>query len=164
MDAVFAGRKVRLFFYRFGRSEKWRGLLTTNTKFEAMEAYRIYALRWSIEVCFHECKSLLNMGKCQGRDFSEQIAAASIAMIQYNVLAFVKRIEAYETIGGLVREASAQTLEETIAERIGIVIIKVVQSICEVIDIDHKQLIEAIIMDNEKIAALYTSFWQPKTA
>lgn len=104
------------------------------------------------------------MGKCQGRDFSEQIAAMSIAMIQYNVLAFVKRFEAYETIGGLFREASAQTLEVTIAERIWLMIIDVVQSICNVIELDYEQLIEAVIMDNEKIAALYTSFCQPKTA
>ena len=41
------------------------------------------------------------MGKCQGRDFTEPIAAMSLAMIQYNVLAFVKGFEAYETIGGL---------------------------------------------------------------
>lgn len=164
VDAVFAGRKVRLFFYRFGRSEKWRGLLTTNTKLEAMEAYRIYALRWSIEVCFHECKSLLNMGKCQGRDFSEQIAAMSIAMIQYNVLAFVKRFEAYETIGGLFREATAQTLELTIAQRLWLMITEIVQSICDVIDIDHDQMIEAVIMGNEKIAALCTSLTDQKVA
>lgn len=164
VDAVLAGRKVRLFFYRFGKSEKWRGLITTDTKLDAMEAYRIYSLRWSIEVCFHECKSLLNIGKCQGRDFSEQIAAMSIAMIQYNVLAFVKRFEAYETIRGLFREASAQTLELSIAERLWLMIIEIKQSICDVIDINHEQLIEAIIKGNERIATLYASYCCPKTA
>lgn len=164
MDAVFAGRKVRLFFYRFGRSEKWRGLLTTDTKLEAMEAYRIYALRWSIEVCFHECKSLLNLGKCQGRDFSEQIAAMSIAMIQYNVLAFVKRFEAYETIGGLFRDTTAQTLELTIAERIWQLILDIADTISEFVEIDIEQLIETIVTRSPKIAALYSSLHRLKSA
>ena len=158
VDAMLAGRKIRLFFYRFGRSEKWRGLLTTDTKLEAMQAYRIYAQRWSIEVCFHECKSLLNMGKCQGRDFSEQIAAMSIAMIQYNILAFVKRFEAYETIGGLFRKVSSQTLELTIAERIWQLILDIANTISELVEIDEEQMIEAIVNGNEKIAALYASF------
>ena len=60
------------------------------------------------------------------------------------------------------REASAQTLEVTIAERIWLMIIEVVHSICNVIDLDHEQLIEAVIMDNERIAALYTSFFSTK--
>ena len=157
VEAVFAGRKVRLFLYRFGRSDKWRGLLTTNTGLDAMEAYRIYAQRWSIEVCFHECKSLLGMGKCQGRDFSEQIAAMSIAMIQYNVLAFVKRFQAYETIGGLFRDASGQTLELTIAQRIWQLILDIANTISEVVDFDADQMVEAIISGNEKIAGIYSA-------
>ena len=32
-------------------------------------------MRWSIEVAFHECKGLLNLGKCQCRDFASQYAA-----------------------------------------------------------------------------------------
>lgn len=151
VDAVFAGRKVRLFFYRFGKSDKWRGLLTTDTSLNAMKAYRVYAQRWSIEVCFHECKSLLNLGKCQCRDFSSQIAAMSVVMIQYNVLALVKRFEAYETIGGLFKEVSAQTLELTIAERVWQLITELLSSISELVDMDTDQLIEAIINENDKI-------------
>lgn len=157
VDAVFAGRKVRLFFYRFGRSDKWRGLLTTDTRLEAMKAYRIYALRWSIEVCFHECKSMLGMGKCQGRDFSEQIAAMSIAMIQYNVLAFVKRFQAYETIGGLFREVSGQTLELAIAQRVWQLILDIADTISEFVDFDADQMVQAIVNGNEKIAGMYAA-------
>ena len=151
VDAVFAGRKVRLLFYRFGKSDKWRGLLTTDTGLNAMSAYRIYAQRWAIEVCFHECKSLLGLGKCQCRDFASQIAAMSVVMIQYNVLAFVKRFQAYETIGGLFRQVSAQTLELTIAERVWQLIKELLTSISELVDMDTDQLIEAIITENDKI-------------
>ena len=151
VDAVFAGRKVRLFFYRFGKNDKWRGLITTDTRLNAMKAYQIYSQRWSIEVCFHECKSLLGMGKCQCRDFCSQIAAMSVAMIQYNVLAFVKRFEAYETIGGLFKDASAQTLELTINERVWLLMKELLTSISELVDMDTDQLIEAIITENDKI-------------
>lgn len=154
VDAVFAGRKVRLFFYRFGKSDKWRGLLSTDTSLNALKAYQIYALRWSIEVCFHECKSLLGLGKCQCRDFSSQIAAMSVVMIQYNVLAFVKRFEAYETIGGLFKQVSAQTLELTIAERIWQLMTEVLVSISELVDMDTDQLLEVIITENDKISNL----------
>ncbi len=119
-----------------------------------MKAYQVYALRWSIEVCFHECKSLLGLGKCQCRDFSSQIAAMSVVMIQYNVLAFVKRFEAYETIGGLFKQVSAQTLELTIAERIWQLMTEVLVSISELVDMDTDQLIEVAIAENDKISKL----------
>lgn len=151
VDAVFAGRRVRLFFFRFGKSDKWRGLITTDMCLSAMKAYRIYAQRWTIEVCFHECKSLLGMGRCQCRDFSSQIAALSVVMIQYNLLAFVKRFEAYETIGGLFRQVSAQTLELTVAERVWLLIKELLTSISVLVDVDIDQLIEAIITENDKI-------------
>ncbi len=32
-------------------------------------------MRWAIEVSFAEAKRLLNLGKCQCRDFASQIAS-----------------------------------------------------------------------------------------
>lgn len=43
-------RKVKLFFCRMGKNEKWRILLTTNTTLDFLQAYEIYAMRWDIEV------------------------------------------------------------------------------------------------------------------
>ncbi|MBR2147135.1 MAG: hypothetical protein IJ925_06920 [Muribaculaceae bacterium] len=121
-------------------------------------------MRWSIEVCFHECKSLLNLGKCQCRDFSSQIAATSMAMIQYNVLAFVKKFKAYETIGGLFMDVAEQTVELTIAERIWQLILDIATSISELVTIDTEQLIEAIVNNNEKFYGIYLAITNKNVA
>lgn len=38
--------------------------MTTDIRLEFLEAYRIYAQRWSLEVVFKEAKGLLGLGKC----------------------------------------------------------------------------------------------------
>jgi len=103
MEARFDGVPVRLFFCKRGKKGKWNGMLTTNTELDFLEAYRIYSMRWAIEVSFSEMKSHLRLGKCEARDFTEQIASISLTVLQYNILTPVKRFDSYETIGGVVR-------------------------------------------------------------
>ena len=43
--------------------------------------YSYYAMRWSIAVCFAEIKGLLNLGKCQDRNFTEQIASIALCFM-----------------------------------------------------------------------------------
>lgn len=84
-STVFAGKALKLFFYRFGRKGEWKALLSTDTSRTPYKTYQIYSMRWSIEVSFHDCKSILRMGKCQCRDFGSQIASISLNMLQYNL-------------------------------------------------------------------------------
>ena len=63
-------------------------------------------MRWTTEVAYHDCKQLLDFGKCQSVHFSAQIASFTLTMMQYNILCTVKRFEAYETIGALFRETT----------------------------------------------------------
>ena len=102
----FAGTPVKLFFYRNGKNGEWNALLSTNTALSAYEAYKIYSIRWAIEVAFSEAKRLLNLGKCQCRDFASQIASISLCMLQNNILGYVKRYESYEAIGGVFRDVT----------------------------------------------------------
>jgi len=53
-DVTFAGVSCRLFLIRHTQHGNWNGLLTTNTKLDFFEAYRIYAQRWSQEVVFYD--------------------------------------------------------------------------------------------------------------
>lgn len=62
-DVVFAGRKVRLFFTKRSKNADWNGLITTNTSLDFLDAYRIYSMRWSLEVVFKDGKSNLGLGK-----------------------------------------------------------------------------------------------------
>ncbi len=56
VDVEFAGRKVRLFFTKRNKKSEWNALITTNTELEFKEAYRIYSMRWSLEVVFKDSK------------------------------------------------------------------------------------------------------------
>ena len=77
---------VKLFFYRNGKKGYWNALLSINTALNAYEAYKR-----AIEVSFADDKRLLNLGKCQCRNFASQIASISLCMLQYNILGYVKR-------------------------------------------------------------------------
>jgi len=55
----------------------------------------------TIEVMFRELKQHLQLGKCQSRDFDAQIASVTISMILYIFLSYFRRMNAYESIGGL---------------------------------------------------------------
>lgn len=152
--AVFADKPVKLFFYRFGRKGEWKALLSTDTSLTPFKAYQIYSMRWSIEVSFHECKSLLNLGKCQCRDFGSQIASISLNMLQYNLLSYVKRFESYETIGGLFKELTAQTVELSITEKIWGLIQEIVSTVADLFSTDFDELMTCIINENKKLDAI----------
>jgi len=67
---------------------------------------------------FKEKKEYLNLGKCQSNDFDAQIADATISSILYILLAYVKRVESYDTIGDLFQCINEEIREKTLAERI----------------------------------------------
>lgn len=153
-DAIFAGKAVKLFFYRFGRKGEWKALLSTDTSLTPYKAYQIYSMRWSIEVSFHECKSLLKLGKCQCRDFGSQIASISLNILQYNLLSYVKRFESYETIGGLFREITAQTVELSVTEKIWGLIQQLVSAIADFFSADFDEILTNILYENKRLNAI----------
>ena len=162
--ATFAGKRVKLFFYRFGRKGEWKALLSTDTSLTPYKAYKIYSMRWSIEVTFHECKSLLKLGKCQCSDFGSQIASISLCMLQYNLLSYVKRFESYETIGGLFREITEQTVELSITEKIWGLIQEIVSEIADLLSTDFDELMTNIIYQNKQLNALMKVIQQLQVA
>ena len=121
-------------------------------------------MRWSIEVTFHECKSLLKLGKCQCSDFGSQIASISLCMLQYNLLSYVKRFESYETIGGLFREITEQTVELSITEKIWGLIQEIVSEIADLLSTDFDELMTNIIYQNKQLNALMKVIQQLQVA
>lgn len=101
-----------------GKNAEWNGLITTNTSLGFLDAYRIYSMRWSLEVVFKDSKSNLGLGKYQMRNFTSQIASTAITAMQYNLLSASRRFSDYETIGGLFKDAADQSVELTVTERI----------------------------------------------
>ena len=155
MEVELAGMPVKLFFCKRGKHGNWNGLLTTNTELDFFEAYRIYSMRWAIEVSFNEMKGLLRLGKCEGRNFTEQIASISLVVIQYNILGLVKRFNSYETIGGLFAEITSGTTEFSVVERLWTLILEVVTEIAAAISADYVELMEAALNGNSHLRRLF---------
>ena len=158
IDVKFAGTTVRLFFSKRGRKGQWNGLLTTDLSLSFLKAYRTYATRWTTEVAYHDCKQLLDFGKCQSVHFSAQIASFTLTMMQYNVLCTVKRFEAYETIGALFRDVTGNTLELSAADRIWELILDTILEIAEMISADASELLSAVIDVNPKFHKFYQMY------
>ena len=144
-------RDVKLFFCRMGKRDNWKVLLTTDLSLDFMRAYEIYAMRWAIEVFFSDSKRLLGLADCSARDFSSQIAHLSLVIIRYNLLASIKRILDYETIGALFSDVYEGVHELTVIDKIWEIILEVVAVVAEMIDIDHVIVMEQILQKSERL-------------
>lgn len=144
--------------FRDGKNGEWNGLLTTNLELDFQDAYRIYSMRWTIEVFFKECKQYLGLGKCQSQDFDAQIASTTICVLQYNLLSVVKRFEGYETIGELFRNTKENIVELTLWERIWQIIIEMIHELANIFECDTELLMEQIISENERLKNLQKIF------
>lgn len=151
VDVTFAGRNVRLFFTRRGKRGKWNGLITTNRKLDFTEAYRIYSMRWSLEVVFKESKQNLGLGKYQMRNFSSQIAMTAITAMQYGLLSTAKRFSDYETVGGLFKDAAMGSVELTLTERIWNMVLELVREIAECFNIEDEQILDMLVNRSDKL-------------
>ena len=81
-------------------------------------------------------------------------SSVSLTMMQYNILSFIKRFEAYETIGGLFNQTINGTMELSVTERIWNLILQIVSAIADLFSADEEEIIRMIANDNEKIAVI----------
>jgi len=153
-DVNYKGNQIRLFFCKTTHRGNWNVLLTTNNDLEFEEAYRIYSIRWSVEVFFKEAKNYLRLGKSQSLDFDAQIADTTISMIQYNILSLAKRLLDYQSLGELFKQAGVETLELTIVEKIWGYLLELLKLIADIFDIDMEQILDKIADDNQSITKI----------
>ena len=163
VDVRFAGRNVRLFFTRRGKKAEWNGIITTNTTLSFKEAYRIYSMRWSLEVVFKEGKQNLGLGKYQMRNFSSQIACTAITAMQYNLLSIAKRFSDYETIGGLFRDVVLSGQELSVTDRIWDALLELVQEIAQCFNIEDEDILDMLVNRSDKLNH-FVNFYQLKQA
>ena len=72
-------------------------------------------------------------------------------MLQYNILATVKRFDKYETFGELFRQVQKESLEKTINERIWLIILDIVVELAIIFEADTEIIMEKLIVDNQII-------------
>ena len=162
-DAVFGGIPVRIFLVRRTQHGKWNGLLTTDRELDFSKAWQIYSRRWALEVVFKDCKTNLGFGKCQSTSFASQIAAATLCCIQYNILSVARRFSDYETIGGLFREVSKETVQLSVAQQIWGMLQELVTAIAEAFGLLDEEIYDAVINKSEEIAHI-AQFYNLKSA
>ena len=162
-DAVFGGIPVRIFLVRRTQHGKWNGLLTTDRELDFSKAWQIYSRRWALEVVFKDCKTNLGFGKCQSTSFASQIAAATLCCIQYNILSVARRFSDYETIGGLFREVSKETVQLSAAQQIWGMLQELVTAIAEAFGLLDEEIYDAVINKSEEIAHI-AQFYNLKSA
>jgi hypothetical protein len=146
---MYGEMPVTLFFSRIGTNGDWKVILTTDTKLSFLQVIEIYQIRWSIEVFFKESKQLLNLGGCQSSTFDAQIADTTITMIAYILLAFRFRYDHYQTMGGLFRAISTETLKKTIDIRLWELFIDLVKIVCQLIEKDFDEVMDLILRKPE---------------
>jgi len=109
---------VKLFICRYPGQKKWRVFITTNTSLTFVKMMEVYGIRWTIEVMFRESKQYLQLGSCQSQDFDAQIASTTITFVLYTLLAYLKRVGSYKTMGELFRLTQQDICEKNLAERL----------------------------------------------
>ena len=158
ISAKLSGIRVNLHFYKKGKNGNWNALLTSDLKLDAIAAFKLYSRRWVIEVAHKEMKQHLKLRKNQCRDFAGQIAGVSLCVLQYNILSYVKRNKSYETIGGLFAEITKNSVELSVAERIWLLIVEVINVIAEALNCDTMVLTKQVISNDKQINAVKVAF------
>ena len=100
------------------KQRKWTAFLSTDTTLHASSVIKKYIKRWPIEVCFKECKQLLDLGKDQSNDFNAQVFATTASFLRYNLLNYLNQFENYATLGELFDHIADQSAVATYAHRL----------------------------------------------
>jgi len=145
--ANYKGISLKLFFVKqgYGNNDNWKLIITTDLKLSFQRAIEIYQIRWTIEVFFKEAKQHLNLGKSQSNYFNAQIADTTICLLQYLLLALLKRFESYETIGGAFRNSKQAMIELTLAERILEIFLQIMKELAELLELDYELIMEKLL-------------------
>lgn len=150
VNCLYKGIRVNLFFVKMGKSGKWHLLLTTDLELNFVKLMEIYQIRWSIEVFFKESKQYLNLSNCHSNTYDAQIADITISMMQYIMLTYFKRVNYQQSIGGLFKSISAETVELNLVKRLLSLFVEMVELLCNLNGIDFIEF-QQNIMKDEKI-------------
>ena len=144
----FQGLKLKIFFYKEKkRGTKWQAIITTDLKLGAIQAYKVYQNRWTIEVSYKELKQHLGFGACQSRDFDAQISDLTMSLMAYNYLSQIKALNEYQSIGALFKEVSHRWLSPNLMQRFWSQLYLAIQNMAVLIQKDFNELL-GIVMSN----------------
>ena len=109
-DTVKGSKKVK--------EPKWVAFLSTNPKLHSSTVIKKYTKRWTVEVCFKECKQLLELGKDQCMDFNAQVFSTTMSFLRYSFLNFLNEQEKLPTLGTLFHQLVDESAIISYAQRL----------------------------------------------
>ena len=96
-----------------GAKRGWLALICTDTSLSDEEVVRIYGKRWSIEVFFKACKSVLGLAEeFQTRGYDSLVAHTSIVFLRHMMLSFEQRRSEDQRSYGELFMACCKELED----------------------------------------------------
>lgn len=92
-DGVLSRIPARMVFVSSSANRKnWLVLLSTDTTVSEEKICQLYAKRWTAEVFYKVCKSVLHITKgCQCRHYDSIVSYVSLVLIQYMMLSIMER-------------------------------------------------------------------------
>lgn len=162
-NAYLDGMPVRIFLIKRSKNGQWNGLLTTDLSLDILRAWELYSRRWSLEVVIKDCKQYLGLGKCQSTNFVSQIADTTICAIRYNILSVARRFSDYETIGGIFREVTKETVQLTVAQQIWGYLQEIIAEIAQLFGLPDEEIFEVVINKSDELAHI-CEFYNLKSA
>jgi hypothetical protein len=97
---------------------KWVAFLCTDSRLHATTIIKHYTKRWAAEVCFKECKQLLDLGKDQSNNFQAQVFSTTVSFLRYTVLNYLNETERKGSPGSLFEHLVDETAPITYAQRL----------------------------------------------
>ena len=151
LNINYKGIEMKAFWIKMKGQQTWKMLICSDQKLTFIKAMKYYQIRWSIEVFFKDCKQNLNLNSCQSTDFDTNIAHISIVFMNYMILSLRKRVDDYETLGGIFRELKEQMLEDTLIEKIWILFIEVYNLLLADLGVNWESFVRKLIEAQEDL-------------
>lgn len=145
---------MRIFLIKYGRSNNWTILLSSDVNMPFIKAFEIYQISWNIEILFKECKQHLGLGSYHGRDFYGQVDDCTICFLVYTVMALHMRFSTYETMGRLFADMEEECMALTLWRRILAVIEKLIKLLCDRLEMSFEDLAMNLLYDEEATDAM----------
>ncbi len=97
---------------------KWAAFLSTDAALHSSTIIKKYIKRWTIEVCFKECKQMLGLGKDHSNDFNALVFATTASFVRYNLLNYLNEQENHATLGTLFEHLADDYAVITYSQRL----------------------------------------------
>ncbi len=136
---------LKAFWIKMKGQSQWHVLVSTDLHLNFSNLMKYYAVRWTIEVFFKDCKQTLRLEKCHSVDLDAHFAYISIVLMNYMLLSLKRRFEDYESIGGMFRDVIIQVFEKTIAEKILEIITTILENLSQILDFNLEYSLLKII-------------------